>query len=72
MKGEKTGPRQADDRHPLAGDKAVASWRRQQLLAMGFTLADSRRIAASPAELAAVRTLVGHGCPLETAKRIVL
>ena len=42
MKGQKVGPRGAGDRHPLAGDTQVRRWRREQLLAMGFSLPASR------------------------------
>lgn len=72
MKGQKASPQDVVDRHPLGGDKEVCRWRRLQLLAMGFCLADARRIADSPAELGRVRELLARGCPLETARRIVV
>jgi hypothetical protein len=72
MKGQKVGQRGAGDRHPLAGDKQVRRWRREQLLTMGFSLAASRALAESPAELGVVRDLLARGCPHETARRIVL
>jgi hypothetical protein len=71
MKGQKAGPRGAGDRHPLAGDKEVRRWRRQQLLGMGFSLADSRALSESPVELGVARELLARGCPHETARRIL-
>jgi hypothetical protein len=72
MKGQKVGPHGTGDRHPLAGDTEVRRWRRQQLLAMGFSLADSRVLAESRAELGAVRLLLANGCSQETARRILV
>jgi hypothetical protein len=72
MKGQKAGPHGAGDRHPLAGDKEVRRWRREQLLAMGFSLADSRALAESGAELGVVGELLAGGCPHETARRILV
>jgi hypothetical protein len=72
MKGQTVGPRGTGDRHPLAGDKEVRRWRREQLLAMGFSLADSRALAESRAELGTVRELLAGGCPHETARRILV
>jgi hypothetical protein len=72
MKGQKVGSRYAHDGHPLAGDREVRRWRRLQLLALGFSLRDARLLAESPAELGTIRALLARGCPLETARRIVL
>ena len=72
MKGQKVGPRGADDRQPVVGDTEVRRWRRQQLLGMGFSPADSRVLADSPAELGAVRDLLARGCSHETARRILV
>ncbi|HYY77048.1 MAG TPA: hypothetical protein VE644_12085 [Gaiellaceae bacterium] len=71
MKRQKVGPRDGE-RHPLAGDREVRRWRRLQLLALGFSLRDARLLAESPAELGTIRALLARGCPLETARRIVL
>ena len=72
MKGQKAGRRDPRERHPLAGDREVRRWRRLQLLALGFSLRDARLLAESPAELGTIRALLAQGCPLETARRIVL
>jgi hypothetical protein len=72
MKGQKVGWRDSRERHPLAGDREVRRWRRLQLLALGFSLRDARLLAESPAELGTIRALLARGCPLETARRIVL
>lgn len=72
MGRRRTGSGTARERHALAGDPDVRRWRRVQLLAMGFSLADSRLLAESPAELGTIRALLARGCPLETARRIVI
>ncbi len=72
MKGQKAGRRDSRERHPLAGDPEVRRWRRLQLLGLGFSLRDARLLAESPAELGTIRALLAQGCPLETARRIVL
>jgi hypothetical protein len=72
MKGQKVGPRGGGDRQPPAGDKDVRRWRREQLLDMGFSLADARALAEAPVELGVVRELLARGCPHGTAPRILL
>jgi hypothetical protein len=72
MKGQKAGRRDALDLHPLAGDREVRRWRLHQLLAMGFPPRDARALAESPAELGGIRALLAQGCPLETARRILV
>ena len=54
------------------GDKAVATWRRDQLVGAGFTLPESRRVACDPRyDLHALLELVERGCPPHLAVRIL-
>ena len=50
----------------------VRRWRLEQFLRLGFDLASSAMMAESRIDLADARRLVGLGCPLETASRILL
>ena len=50
----------------------VRRWRLDQFVALGFGHALAATMTASPVDLAAARKLVGAGCPLETAARILL
>ena len=54
------------------GEKAVATWRRDQLVGAGFTLPEARRLGRDPRyDLHAVLELVGRGCPPHLAVRIL-
>jgi hypothetical protein len=54
------------------GGAAVAAWRRDQLVAAGFTLPAARRLARdSRYDLHALLDLVERGCPPRLAERIL-
>jgi hypothetical protein len=54
------------------GDKLVAAWRRDQLVAAGFALPAARRLARDPRyDLHALLELVGRGCPPAVAAQIL-
>jgi hypothetical protein len=54
------------------GEKAVATWRRDQLVGAGFTFPEARRLARDQRyELHSLLELVGHGCPPHLAARIL-
>ena len=54
------------------GERLVASWRRDQLVAAGFHLPAARRLARDIRyDLHALLDLVERGCPPELAERIL-
>jgi hypothetical protein len=53
-------------------DARVRRWRREQFLAMGFAPVEARRLTALAIDLGDMRRLIAAGCPLETARRILL
>jgi hypothetical protein len=58
---------------PVSEEDRVVAWRREQLLALGFSDTQSELLAYShEAELAQVRSLVRAGCAHATILRIVL
>lgn len=60
------------DRAPAIRDAAVVAWRRKQLLAAGFTLAESERLAREcGVDLHALLDLVSDGCPPRLAVKIL-
>jgi hypothetical protein len=54
------------------GKKRVVTWRVGQFRFLGFGDEDAWLLAESPADLQLARSLVGAGCPLHLALRIVL
>ncbi len=50
----------------------VRRWRLDQFVGLGFTQAVAALLTTSSVDLAAARKLVGAGCPVETAARILL
>lgn len=66
--GQRVGP----DRKGLPEEEVVRRWRRLQFLALGFTPREAALMTKAPVDLGEVRKLVAKGCPLETARRIVL
>lgn len=66
--GERVDP----DRKGFPELTQVRQWRRTQFIALGFTPQDASALAKAPVDLSEVRRLVEAGCPLETARRIVL
>lgn len=50
----------------------VRRWRRTQFMRMGFGLREAQRLTTEAVDLGAMRRLVASGCPLETARRILL
>lgn len=50
----------------------VRRWRLEQFLSLGFDLASAAVMAEAKIDLAFARRLVGLGCPLNTASRILL
>ena len=57
--------RQLDD------ELAIIRWRTQRLLRIGYELREAARLALSRIDIHELEQLVGRGCPLETAVRIV-
>jgi hypothetical protein len=53
-------------------DQRVVSWRYDQFRLLGFGEEDSWLLVESGADLQLTRSLVGAGCPLHLALRIVL
>jgi hypothetical protein len=63
----------AEQERPVLSEEArIRRWRRAQFLALGFTLREAQALTKAPVDLGQVRTLIGAGCPPETARRIVL
>jgi hypothetical protein len=56
----------------LTEEDRIRRWRRAQFLALGFSLREAQALTKAPVDLGQVRTLIGAGCPPETARRIVL
>lgn len=53
-------------------DKRVVEWRFAQFRSLGFGEEDAWLLVDSGADLSLARSLVGAGCPLHLALRIVL
>jgi hypothetical protein len=53
-------------------DQRVMSWRLEQFLRLGFGEEDAWMLVDSGADLQLTRSLVGAGCPLHLALRIVV
>jgi hypothetical protein len=53
-------------------DQQIVSWRFDQFMLLGFDAEDSWLLVDSAADLQLTRSLVGAGCPLHLALRIVL
>jgi hypothetical protein len=53
-------------------DQRVVGWRFEQFRLLGFGDEDSWHLVDSGADLQLARSLVGAGCPLHLALRIVL
>lgn len=67
--GKETGERKPS---PPGEDAVVRRWRREQFLAMGFAPVEARRLTARGVDVGDMRRLLAAGCPLETARRILL
>jgi hypothetical protein len=50
----------------------VRRWRFEQFIELGFTESDSATLAAAHIDLSLVRRMIGNGCPVEIASRILL
>ena len=59
-------------KRPHVEDQRVASWRYDQFRLLGFGDEDAWLLVDSGADLQAARSLIGAGCPLHLALRIVL
>jgi hypothetical protein len=55
-----------------AEEHRVRRWRLDQFVGLGFTQAVAAMLTSAPVDLHLARRLVGAGCPLETAARILL
>jgi len=53
-------------------DQQVASWRFEQFHLLGFSDEDTWVLVDSGADLQLTRSLIGAGCPLHLALRIVV
>jgi hypothetical protein len=62
----------AEEQPVLTEEDRIRRWRRAQFLALGFSLREAQALTKAPVDLGQVRTLIGAGCPPETARRIVL
>jgi len=62
--------------HPIdelsVEDQRVAGWRFDQFRLLGFSPEDCWLLVDSGADLQLTRSLIGSGCPLDLALRIVL
>jgi hypothetical protein len=56
----------------LEEDLAVARWRTEQLLALGFGLRDAAFLAIAHVDIHELERLIANGCPRETAVRIAV
>ena len=50
----------------------VRRWRFEQFIELGFTESDSATLAETLIDLSLVRRMIGNGCPVEIASRILL
>jgi hypothetical protein len=57
---------------PSLEDQRVVSWRFDQFRLLGFGEEDAWMLVDSGADLQLTRSLVGAGCPLHLALRIVI
>jgi hypothetical protein len=60
------------ERSALTEEARIRRWRRAQFLALGFSLREAQVLTKAPVDLGQMRSLIGAGCPPETARRIVL
>ena len=60
------------ERPVLSEEIQIRRWRRAQFLALGFTLREAQALTRASVDLGQIRSLIGAGCPPETARRIVL
>ena len=67
-----TAEQQPPYEEPSYEDRRIADWRFDQFRLLGFGEEDAWLLEGSGADLQTVRTLVGAGCPLHLAVRIVL
>jgi hypothetical protein len=63
-------PPQSFERTPE--DQLIVGWRFDQFMLLGFGAEDSWLLVDAGADLQLTRSLVGAGCPLHLALRIVL
>jgi hypothetical protein len=66
------GERVAANRDGLPEATRVRRWRRSQFIALGFSPTEASLLTKAAVDLGEMRRLVASGCPLETARRIVL
>jgi hypothetical protein len=50
----------------------VRRWRFEQFIELGFTESESATLAETHIDLSLVRRMIGNGCPVEIASRILL
>lgn len=55
-----------------AEEKRIYAWRRDEFLRLGYRLPDAEQLAVKRVDPHDVERLLGKGCPLETAARILL
>jgi hypothetical protein len=53
-------------------ERLVRRWRREQFVAMGFSPTEARRLTGTAVDLGEMRRLITAGCPLDTARRILV
>lgn len=56
----------------LDEDLSVVHWRTERLLALGYGWREAVRLAGTAIDIHELERLIGMGCPLETAVRIVV
>jgi hypothetical protein len=54
----------------LDDDLALAGWRTERLLAIGYELQEAAFLALSQVDVHELERLIAHGCPPATAVRI--
>ena len=54
----------------LEDELAIAAWRTERLLSLGYELREAAFLALSRVELHELERLIAHGCPPGTAARI--
>jgi hypothetical protein len=58
---------------PSDADRQTRIWRLDQLISLGFDSGSAAELADEPqVDLSQARRLIALGCPLETARRILL
>lgn len=63
---------QGREHEGLDEQRRIRRWRREQFVTMGFSPAEARRLTTASVDLGDMRRLLRAGCPLDTARHILL